>query len=222
MRILNDTPFPVVTLIGGVKPPKPTATLIVKGTYDLAPDGRAIPSEEQIFPSPDVFEEDDSARGLRYPSDYAFFKPKADLLFVGRCYAPAGKPVPICRVAFRVGSRERRLAVVGDRQWARKLGVLTFGEPVPFTDMDLGWERSFGGPGFDPNPVGRGIAESAAAGGKPAIPLANLEDPTRVVKSPKDRPPPIGFGPVAPSWQPRTDRLGSYDEKWLAKRWPWF
>lgn len=222
MRILNDTSLPAVILIGGVKPPKPTATLIVKGTFDLVPDGVATPSAEQIFPSPDVHEQDDPSRELRYPSDFAWFKPKADLLLVGRCYAPGGKPVPICRVAFRVGNRERRLAVVGDRNWTRKMGVLTFGEPVPFADMDLGWERSFGGPGFAPNPLGRGIAESASVGGKPAIPLANLEDPAQVVKSPRDRPLPIGFGPLAPSWQPRTDRLGSYDEKWLASNWPWF
>ena len=222
MRILNDTSFPAVILIGGVKPPKPTATLIVKGTFTLVPDGPAVPAAEQIFPSPDVHEEDDPARALRYPSDFAFFKPKADLLLIAKCHVPGGRPVPICRVAFRVGSRERRLAVVGDRQWIRKLGVLTFGEPVPFSEMDLGWERSFGGPGFAPNPIGRGIAESAGPGGNTAIPLANLEDPAKVVKSPKDRPPPIGFGPVAPSWQPRTDRLGSYDDKWLAKRWPWF
>jgi uncharacterized protein YjbI with pentapeptide repeats len=222
MRILNDTSFPVVVLIGGVKPPKPTATLIVKGTFDLVPDGEATASAEQIFPSPDIHEDEDPTRALRYPSDFAYFKPKADLLFIGRCHAPGGRPVPICRVAFRVGSRERRLAVVGDRQWVRRMGVLTFGEPVPFTDMDLGWERSFGGAGFGLNPLGRGITESAPAGGKPVIPLANLEDPARVVKSPKDRPAPIGFGPVAPSWQPRTDRLGTYDDKWLAKRWPWF
>ena len=43
----------VVTLIGGVKHPKPTLTLIVKGTYDLVPDGQAAPSGEQVFPSPD-------------------------------------------------------------------------------------------------------------------------------------------------------------------------
>jgi len=205
-----------------VKPPKPTATVIVKGTFDLVPDAPAAQAREQIFPSPDIHEEDDPARALRYPSDFAFFKPRADLLLVGRCHVPGGKPVPICKVAFRVGSRERRLAVVGDRNWVRKLGVLTFGEPVPFSEMDLGWDRSFGGPGFAANPLGRGIAESSVVAGKPAIPLANLEDPSHVVKSPKDRPPPIGFSPVAPTWQQRTARLGSYDEKWLAKRWPWF
>jgi len=222
MRILNDTPLPVVTLIGGVKPPKPTATLIVKGTFDLVPDGEATLSAEQLSPLPDVFEEDDPSRGLRYPSDFAYFKPKADLLFVGRCYAPGGKPVPICKVAFRVGSRKHCLAVIGDRQWKRRLGFPSFGDPAPFTDMDLSWERSFGGPDFAPNPLGRGIAASAVADGKPAVLLANLEDPSRMVKSPRERPSPIGFGPVAPSWQLRTDKLGSYDEKWLAERWPWF
>jgi len=222
MRILNDTPLSVVTLIGGVKPPKPTATLIVKGTFDLAPDGEATLSAEQLSPLPDVFEEDDPSRGLRYPSDFAYFKPKADLLFVGRCYAPGGKPVPICKVAFRVGSREHCLAVIGDRQWKRRLGFPSFGDPAPFTEMDLSWERSFGGPDFAPNPLGRGIAASAVADGEPAVLLANLEDPTRVIKSPRDRPFPIGFGPVAPSWQLRTDKLGTYDEKWLAERWPWF
>jgi hypothetical protein len=52
------------------------------------------------------------------------------------------------------------------------------------------------------------------------MPAPQLEDPAYPVRSPHDRLPPAGFGPIARWWQPRIDRQGTLDDAWLAHRYP--
>ena len=59
-----------------------------------------------------------------------------------------------------------------------------------------------------------------ASGDQAMRSLPNLEDPSHLISSPKDRPPPAGFGPIAPSWEPRRSLAGTYDEAWQARRAP--
>ena len=97
------------------------------------------------------------------------------------------------------------LAVIGDRSWS-SLGVLSV--PKPFTSMPLSYERSFGGPGIDANPLGS--------------PVPNIEDPRELITSPRSKPKPAGAFPIPPEWKSRQQRAGRYDKKWLATRWPYF
>jgi hypothetical protein len=45
-------------------------------------------------------------------------------------------------------------------------------------------------------------------------PLPNLEHPRRRIQRPTDQAPPVGFGPLAPTWEPRTTYAGTYDARW--------
>ena len=69
-------------------------------------------------------------------------------------------------------------------------------EPVPFTDMPLGWERALGGPGYAQNPLGRGIGRVETSDGIHRIPLPNVELPSKLLTSSSQRPGPAGFGPL--------------------------
>ena len=40
------------------------------------------------------------------------------------------------------------------------------------------------------------------------------------VGDPLKRPAPVGFGPLAPHWQPRCDFAGTYDQAWQQDRYP--
>lgn len=222
MEILNRTAFRAVTLAGRMGFPKYSLTLIVKGTFDLKPNEAAQPAEEQIFPAADVpYETGDGPPGsLRYESDFAYFKPRADLLLAGSCHAPGGKPVASCRVTFRVGATRRTLAVFGDCEWKGVLGGRT--DPRPFESLPLRYENSFGGEGFAPNPIGKGFARVADAQGRSHHPLPNVQDPASLITSPNARAAPAGFGPLRREWAPRSAKLGSYGGKWLRDRWPWF
>ena len=193
MRLLNRTGFQAAWREGKVRFPAASTTIIVKGTFDLRSGSPATPAKSQEPLSGD--EPSDPAELVRYPSDFAWFKPHADLLLVGCAHAPDGKPATALRVSFNVGAYSKTLAVIGDRAWK---GVRPT-EPMPFAEMDVSYANAFRG----------GTA------------LPNIEDPARLDTSPDDRPTPAGFGPIPSAWPQRRSKTGTYDKKWLKERWPW-
>jgi len=86
--------------------------------------------------------------------------------------------------------------------------------------MPLVYERAFGGPSLDRNPVGRGSRAPRASRQVEGDALPNLEDPRWPLRQFGDGPPPAGFGFVAPSWLPRRGYAGTYDADWKQTRAP--
>lgn len=142
-------------------------------------------------------------------------KSRAEFLVSGSAFSPTGSPQPSCTVQARVGSLEKTLWVYGDRFWTiddRDQVVVT--SPEPFLQMPLGWERAFGGPGFERNPLGKGHEPIHTSEG-PIHPLPNVELPGQPITSMHDRPEPAGLGPVDPTWPQRFSKTGTYDAEWL-------
>ncbi|MFC1889795.1 DUF2169 domain-containing protein [Thermodesulfobacteriota bacterium] len=226
MEIVNQTDFHFAPFVGRIGFPGHSLTLIIKGTFDLVPGEAAVTAEEEgLFPTGDeLYEDDDEGLGsFRYESDFAYFKPRADLLLVGKCHTPGAKPRTACRVTFKVGAKSRSLAVFGDRYWKRVLGPIAgMTDPEPFTEMDLRYENGFGGPKVKKNPVGKGNEQKGADDGSTIWPLPNIEDPQDLIGSQRSRPEPAGFGPLGRTWDQRSSKLGTYKGKYLEERWPWF
>ncbi|MCB1037048.1 MAG: DUF2169 domain-containing protein [Acidobacteria bacterium] len=224
-RFVVDPPFTFGFVPWQIRPPQDSLTVIAKGTFHLHPGEPATGEEEEGARQPvcgDLFHGGDPQRGCRYPSDFVAFKPRADLLLAGHCHPPGGEPCTSCDVTFRVGKASNTLKVFGHRWWQRQGRGWKMAEPRPFAEMELVWERAFGGPGFGRNPLGMGIAERLTPAGKKIRPLPNLEDPRDLIRSPGQLPNPASFAPQAPGWEERMRRLGTYDDKWLDERWPWF
>ena len=228
MDIVNDTPFHVAPLPGRINFPGHSLTVIVKGTFDLVPDGIARVSDEQVFPTGDehhVFNgglDDVNAQAeasLRYSTDFAYLKPRADLLLAGHCHAPGGRATRECRAGFAVGSRSVELAVSGDRYWL-SAGECT--QAAPFISMPLCYERAFGGAGYAANPIGRGAGSIVGPKGSAIWPLPNIEHPRARVRARSDRHLPAGLGPLALTWALRYAKVGTYDGDYLERRWPAF
>ena len=219
MEILKEVPFLPAPLVGRLNFPGYSLTLIVKGTFDLQPGGVATLSDEQLYPTGDIYYSDDDMTGsCRYESDFAYYKPRTDLLLAGHCHAPGGQPVQGCPVTFGVGEKSKTLHIFGDRRW--KAGFVT--DPEPFTRMELKYENSYGGRGFKKNPVGKGFVKESGETGNDVLFLPNIESPDNPVTSPGSRPDPAGFGPLKNIWPQRKSRMGSYQGNWLKERWPWF
>lgn len=224
MEIVNLTPMTVGLVGGQVYFPNHSLTIVVKGTFDLRPGEAAEPAEEQEYPTGDEpYEGDeDPAPSLRYASDLGHFKPRGDLLLVGKAHAPDAEPVQQLQVRFRVADQERALTVSGDRWWEGGGFGSTPTEPVPFQTMELRYENAFGGVGFKANPVGKGHSRVPSEWGYEVWPLPNVEDPARRVEAPSDLRFPAGFGPLDPTWEWRASRTGTHRGTWLETRWPWF
>jgi uncharacterized protein YjbI with pentapeptide repeats len=217
--VLHDDDLVVTTVTWQVRPPRETLTILAKRTYDLVP-GRAVRARMHTdLPSGDRYRDGDPKKSIRYPSDYAIFKPRADVMLLGTAHAPGGSTTGTM-VRFRFGHEgnafDRKIGVYGRRVWHKGLLGLSPTEPEPFTTMPLFYEGAFGGENWSANPVGTGHAPAANTE------LPNLEDPAHLVMSSKDSPPPACFGPISPYWKERWSKLGTYDSRWLKSRWPYF
>jgi uncharacterized protein YjbI with pentapeptide repeats len=215
--VVNRTPLVAAAMPAHVKPGQPARTVIVKGTFDLVPGGPArLRGETETFTG-DVHAGDDLRRSLLYPTDFASWKPRADVTLKGRAHAPGGSS-PAAQVRFRFGRKgsgfDRRIAVFGDRGWPEAVVKLGPSEPRRFESIPIVYEYAFGGPGFASNPVGLGYQGLTRP--------PNLEDPDRLIEGPADTPDPVGFGAVPAIWPERASRLGTYGAEWKKTRWPHF
>lgn len=159
-------------------------------------------------------EGDDGRTALVYPSDFTPYKPRADILLVGSAHAPGGQPVMNLGTVLRVGQFKKAIEVVGDRFWQRRFLVWARASvPVKFKSMPIAYERAYGGDNSKRNPIGLGFDKKR---------LPNIESQAYPIRKRSDRPLPAGYGPIAPAWEPRRSKVGSYKGNWLKERWPWF
>lgn len=150
------------------------------------------------------------------PLDLVLPKTAAEFLVTGCAFAPGGAPAPTVTVSARLGGVAKRLAAVGDR-WIED-GVPT--QPLPFTEMPLGWDRAYGGAKYPQNPLGRGIDEVPIPGVGFRAMLPNV-----VLPQGADRPrapEPVGFGPIDIAWPQRQQLAGTHDQRWLEEDFPGF
>lgn len=208
--------------------------VIVKRSYRLAPDNVLVRREQDLpLRAIDSYYDDgDPERStVQHESELAPYKPSADVVVIGRAYAPNDAPTQAMTVALRVGAREKVLSVVGDRRCCHRPGAdPTFTDPQPFRDMEIRYERAYGGRDeqsvaeipfhYPRNPLGRGVALRNARAVIDSLALPNIEDPhdlltpERVVIGEPERwhlqPLPQGFGWYQRTWYPRCALLGAY------------
>lgn len=149
-------------------------------------------------------------------------KVSGEFLVTGKCHAPAGEKTQAGRVTVSVGPLEKQLHVFGDRHWRRNhAGLQVISDPEPFSEMDLAYKNTFGGPDFEKNPLGKGLAKNGQdENGHRDLP--NIELPGQEIGAPSDRPEPAGFSPIDRMWPQRFKKVGTYDEEWQKTRWPYF
>ncbi len=163
---------------------------------------------------------------VRLASDIHLPKPGTDIVIHAHARAPEGKPVRALDVRARVGQRERTLRVWGNRVW--QSGSIS--PPEPFEALPIRYELAYGGHQvgtdgrpvtFPKNPIGRGFHPEASAQALDGTWLPNIENPEQLIRQPEDQPSPAGFGFIAPYWEPRASRAGTYDERWQRDRAPY-
>jgi uncharacterized protein YjbI with pentapeptide repeats len=221
IAVFNQTFLRLGWLAWQREPKKHSWTVIVKGTYAMqhGAAATAVAADDQGSLDDDVHYDGDRAASCRYPSDFAPFKPSADVMVVGTCH-PEGAPATTARVGFTLERLSKSLRVVGDRHWIAQGQGAVPSEPRPFRAQALCYERAFGGAGWAPNPLGKGHVDGAI--GHRHIPLPNIERLDQPLTKLEDRPALAGLGPIDPRWPARMAKAGTYDDRWLAERWPWF
>jgi uncharacterized protein YjbI with pentapeptide repeats len=198
--VINQSGMVPFTIMSRMR--RDALVVVVKGTFDLVAEAPATLAARQEPPRGDTPWAD--GESLRYASDFAPFKPRADVTLVGHGY-PGDDPT-VAHVHLHFGELRRSVAVFGDRKW-ETLGAQ--GKPATFKSMPLRWERAFGGADSSKNPYGRG-----------KLMLPNLERLDALMQSPDDNPEPAVFAPLDASL--RRASTGTYGARWLETRWPYF
>ncbi|WP_437289200.1 DUF2169 domain-containing protein [Sorangium sp. So ce406] len=201
MHVSSACPLRVAYLVWQPRPEAAALTVVCKATFTLEPGlSRLAPSQEPTWEK-DVRWDDDPRASLRAASDLAPFKRRVDVLVAGHAHAPHGGRVTSLVTRLAVGSIDKRIEVHGHRAWTAN-GQIT--AATPFARMSLRWERAASGPDRW-NPAG--IPPNAPPDARGLRPAPSLLPPGTELRSPADPLPPVGFGPVAPSWPERTAKL---------------
>lgn len=212
MDVVSTCPLPVASVLWQPRAGKWALTFVCKATYELAPTESALAREQEAPYEYDNYWNDDTTRSLYAASDLVPFKARADVILVGHAFAPRREPTRAIVALLMVGAMSKAVECSCDRMWTLD-GQLR--EGARFTKIPLRYERAAGGPETT-NPVGM-RSDAADAYGVTYIP--NLLPPGEPVPKRGEPVKPIGFGPIAPAWPSRVDRLGRHAASVLASSW---
>lgn len=211
MEVRSEGPLRVASIVWRLPAGGQVLTVVAKATYLMAPGEAQLAPDQESLNEDDNHWDDDPSRSLYSPTDLVPRKPRADILLVGSAFAPRGEPVRSLHARLIVGDVDKTIEVIADRVFTRE-GQLR--EGARFLKMPLRWERAAAGPG---NPVGMRLDGPMDRYGQIAVP--NLQPIGLNVQRAGDFIPPVGFGPLAPSWPERRDRLGRHRETWSHRDW---
>jgi hypothetical protein len=209
-------------------------SVIVKRTYRFAPDGAAVrrDPDHPLRLIDEYYDDGDPEWStVRHESELAPYKPATDVVVIGKAYAPHGLPTRQMLVGVRVGAAQKLLVITGDRRCHYRSGdVPVFGEPEPFTEMEIRYERAYGGQDersmpdipfiYPRNPTGTGVVLRNVREAVDGLALPNVEDPQDMLTPERifiheperwhQQPLPQGYGWRQRAWYPRSALLGSY------------
>lgn len=178
-------------------------TVVCRATYTLRPGELTFAAEQEDPVEDDGFWNDDPLRSLRVAADYVPVKPRAEVMIVGHAFSPGGQPTRQLTARLSYGEIDKSIEIQNDRVLSSDGSIQEGG---PFARMPLRYERASGGPGTS-NPAGIRI-DARDAYGRRILP--NLWPLHARVTSATDIVEPIGFGPLAPTWPTRVEKLGAH------------
>ena len=147
MEVLSLSPLPAGSLLWQPRAGSFALTVVAKATFLLLPGESALAEAQEPLCADEILAGDGVAAGVSRPCDLVPRKARADVTLVGHAYAPRSANVRSLVARLVSGSVDKSVAVHGDRT------PQTRGDPVPFSQMPLRWERAAGGPGTS-NPAG--------------------------------------------------------------------
>jgi len=209
-------------------------SVIVKRSYTITPVG-AVERCESDRPLRLVDEYwdggDAESSTVQFESEVAPYKAATDLVVIGKAHAPRGQPVARMMVGVQVGTTLKTLVVTGDRYCSYREGALPlFTEPEPFVEMEIRYERAYGGQDhrslpdipfiYPRNGMGKGVVLQNVPDAVDGLALPNIEDPQDLltperlfIQEPERwhlQPLPQGLGWRQRTWYPRAALIGSY------------
>ena len=218
---------------GHTETKQPIFSVLVKRSYEIIPDQPLVRAEKAspILETDLYYDEGDPERNtVKFENDLAPYKLATDVVVIGKVITPGSKPIHTLNIGVEVAGKRKVIQVTGDRRCIfRSNKAPDFTDPAEFTEMEIRYERAYGGkdeksiPGFafhyPRNPLGTGLALQNDPQIIDGLRLPNFEDPNdrltpeRVILSEpgnwNDQPLPQGLGWFQKTWYPRCSFVGS-------------
>lgn len=212
---------------------KPIFAVLLKRSYRIGVDGVLSRAEtDAAIREVDAYYDNGDAEWstVQFENDLYPFKPFTDVVVVGSAYSPGGKPTAELNIGVEVAGQRKVIRVTGDRCCSfRPSQAPVFTDPVPFTEMQIRYERAYGGfdinsvPGLEfhypRNPSGKGVVIENRRELVEGLVLPNIEDPADLLTPDRvligeavrwnEQPLPAGTGWVARTWYPRCSFVGA-------------
>jgi uncharacterized protein YjbI with pentapeptide repeats len=183
-------------------------TVVCKATYKLAPGRSPLSAQQDPVREQDAYAGVDPHRWLWAPADLVPYKMRADVVLVGHAFAPGGQPARKLRARLTTTGIDKTIEVHCGRRLGRDGRMI---EGSPAAQLALGWDRAVYAPG---NPCGVMVGRPPDAFGLVSLPsVAWPEDVATSASTP------AGFGPIAPWWPGRVEKLGRFRLGALASTW---
>ncbi len=162
---VRSAPFRLSSFVWESQPGRYALTVVAQGTAKLVLSGEATWLDD---PSMDPGY-DESQISIARANLVAPFKPRVDVVVIGRAYAPPGGDAERLVARVRIGDFVKAISVTGDRLWVREAGRWGSSHPRPFSQMLLAPER---GLRSAENPIGLDPAQIPIEG---RLALPNFE-----------------------------------------------
>lgn len=210
---------------------RPIFSVLVKRTYDIQA-GKLIRAEKSLpLCKTDIYYDqgDPEYNSVKYETDLIPYKIATDVIVIGKAHAPGGQPVTQLDIQVEIAASRKKMRVTGDRKCIYQAGLPpAFTDPVVFTEMEIRYEKAYGGTdeksipdlpfSYPRNTVGTGMAIRNLREVVDGLPLPNIEDPDdllvpqRVIlgelENWKRQPLPQGMGWFQRIWYPRCSFIG--------------
>lgn len=234
MQIWNQTPFPAEFTMGMDKAAREYLVLVVKGTFAFPdePGGPLRRAEAQVpLVMADTHTGEPGFSAPLWETDFAFRKPRCDIVLNGAAHAPGGRPAERVRIGLKLGAWSKVFDVLGHREW-RALGpVFAATRPLPFLRQPITYDTAWGGTDrLDPddplpgaylaNPVGTGWSRPRNQSRIPGLALPATQAVGEEIASPFGDYRPMSFGPMGRGWPGRIEFGGTYDDAWTENVFP--
>ncbi|MER8520501.1 DUF2169 domain-containing protein [Mesorhizobium sp. M0644] len=234
MQIWNQIGYPHQFTMGMDKAGHEWIVVVVKGTFDFpaTPGGPVRKSAEQVpLVMADTQTGEPGYSATLWETDFAFRKPRCDVIANGCAYAPGGRPAERVPVGIKVGNWSKLFEVVGTREWRAIGPVFSATAPHPFLKLPISYDVAWGGVDrLDPedklpasykyNPVGTGWSRARNQRLIPGLRLPNTQAVGEDIRSPFGDYKPMSFGPMGRGWPGRIEYGGTYDDNWTANIFP--
>ncbi|MCF7918858.1 MAG: DUF2169 domain-containing protein [Candidatus Cloacimonetes bacterium] len=227
-RLDNKTEFPVKSMFYTDKAGISHWVIVCKISWDMNSEIIKLADEQQAIRFIDEYIDNDFSQAVNYGNDLTPLKNKTDIIIKGHAYLPFSEG-NYFDISLSFGIIEKVLRIRKERYLMKTLMGTRIVEGDFPEKISLGYENAFGGKYktdkeeriFSYNPAGKGYTNIKLVGSeKVYLPL--LEYPEAPYNNRKGEIPPAALGYISPFWETRRIYAGTYDQKWLDDKYPFY